>query len=542
MTATNALTRSDLNRPSSLVSVDGRAYPLKSASVNARAEGGIAATTLAQTYENPYAETLEVLYTLPLPADGAVIGYTVRMGTRVIRGEVRKRDEAKEEYRKALFEGRTAALLEQERADTFSQKLGSLPPGETVTVEIEVLQPLAFLPRTKDDRACWEYRFPTIVGVRYEGSTGRVQDAGKLDVDRALAGTPVRLEASLQIADGTAEDIRPYASGQQITALEDGTGARVTLEKGMSLDRDLVIRWSAAKQEVGVRLVEGKGLSCDSGRYLLATLTPPDAAGNTVSRDLTLLIDASGSMSGQPLEQAKTVAIEILRSLDPGDRFEILAFANEVRSLISGPVDANEKSVDRALKELRKLHASGSTEMTKALIKALQPLRPGSQRQVILLSDGYIGFEGEVIGEIWRRLVPGARVHVVGVSSAPNRTLTQGAAHAGRGVEVIIGLEDDAAKAAERLLQATVHPVLTDILIEGPGLVSSAPRKPRDVFAGQPALVFAEVKREGGHVRISGGWQANPRRGSMIWISLSCSGLCRMHPRGKKISPQRRFP
>jgi hypothetical protein len=59
----------------------------------------------------------------------------------VSSGGGRKREEAREEYRKALFEGRTAALLEQERADTFSQKLGSLPPGETADVEIEVLQP-----------------------------------------------------------------------------------------------------------------------------------------------------------------------------------------------------------------------------------------------------------------------------------------------------------------------------------------------------------------------------------------------------------------
>ena len=99
MTTVSALINNDRNRYSSLVSVDGRTYPLKSANLYARAEGGIAATTLTQTYENPYAEALEVLYTLPLPADGAVIGYTIRLGKRMIRGEVRKREEAREEYR-----------------------------------------------------------------------------------------------------------------------------------------------------------------------------------------------------------------------------------------------------------------------------------------------------------------------------------------------------------------------------------------------------------------------------------------------------------
>ncbi len=502
MTTANALPRTGTNRNFGLVSVDGRTYPLKSATISGRAEGGIAATTLSQAYENPYAEALEVLYTLPLPADAAVTGYTVRLGKRVIRGEVRKRDEAREEYRKALFEGRTAALLEQERADTFSQRLGSLPPGETATIEIEVLQPLTFLPGTRNGQPGWEYRFPTVVGVRYEGGENRVPDAEKLDVNRSSNGTPLRLTASLQIADGPAEAVQPRSPEQRLRIQADGQGTLVTLEDGMALDRDLAIRWLTGKQETGVRVAEGKGLPCDGGRYILITLTPPSTTGPAIPRDLTLLIDASGSMSGEPLEQAKTVAVELLHSLDPGDRFEILAFADKVRRLAAGSEDT--KNIDRACRELGKLKASGSTEMTKALTEALKPLRKGSQRQVILLSDGYIGFEQEVVGEIARRLAPGARVHAVGVGSAPNRTLTRGAARAGRGTEIVIGLEDDARQAAERLLQATVRPVLTEIRVQGPAIVRCAPQKPRDVLAGQPALIFAEVKDQGGRLEISG--------------------------------------
>lgn len=50
-----------------LVAVDGRTYPLESARVAARAEGGIALTRLTQQFANPHAEALEVVYTLPLP-------------------------------------------------------------------------------------------------------------------------------------------------------------------------------------------------------------------------------------------------------------------------------------------------------------------------------------------------------------------------------------------------------------------------------------------------------------------------------------------
>ncbi|MBZ5497402.1 MAG: VWA domain-containing protein [Acidobacteriia bacterium] len=505
MANASAVTGTYMTRTAGLVSVDGRTYPLKSARAEARAEGGVAATTFAQTYDNPYHEPLEVLYTLPLPANGAVIGYTIRLGKRMIRGEVKRRAEAQEAYRKALLDGRTAALLEQERADTFTQKLGCLPPGETAEVEIEVLQPLVFLPAVGEMPARWEYRFPTVPDVRYEGAPGRVPDAANLDVDRAAGeGTPVRLVASLFVADGSAALLHPHAPGQVIDLEDHQGGVRIALRDEMKLDRDLVIRWCATQQEVGVRFVEGRGLPCDDGRYILLTLTPPAAVPKGFSRDLTLLIDASGSMSGRPLDRAKIVAEELLRSLDPGDRFEILAFAGGVERLVPHPVEANDKNIRRALDLLGRLEAGGATEMAQAIIAALAPLRRDSQRQVILLSDGYIGFEGEVIGEVLRRLVPGARLHAVGIGAAPNRTLTRGAARAGRGVEILVGDDDDARAASRRLLQATVRPVLTDLEVKGSALVALAPARPQDVLEGQPQVLLAEISIAGGSLEIQG--------------------------------------
>src|SRR5947207_2571611 len=128
-------------RSPTLVSVDGRTYPLRSAHVRARAEGGIAKTTLIQDFSNTHDEPLEVIYTMPLPADGAVLGYTIRMGERIIRGEIEVREKAEARFREALYEGRTAGLLEQNRADTFQQRLGNLPPRTDVQVEIEILHP-----------------------------------------------------------------------------------------------------------------------------------------------------------------------------------------------------------------------------------------------------------------------------------------------------------------------------------------------------------------------------------------------------------------
>jgi Ca-activated chloride channel homolog len=486
MPGTHAMEAPTGPRGAKLVSVDGRTFPLIAARVTATTSGAIACSTLVQTYRNPYAEPLEVIYTLPLPADGAVIGYTMRLGERVIRGEVRPREEARAAYEKALFDGRSAALLEQDRDDTFTQRLGSLPAGQQAELTIEVMHPLSFLVGVGELGPEWEYRFPTVVGPRYMGADGRVPDADRLSPDRASQSgeIPTRIELTL--------------------TTNETAGAAVRRVDSMPLDRDLVVRWAAGETAIGAHLVEGPGLPGDDGRYGVLTITPPRAPAASFARDLTILIDASGSMSGSPIEWAKDVASGLLRSLGEGDRFELIAFSSQPRSLTGGIIPATERSVRDALGALAQLAAGGATEMADALIQALRPLRPDSQHQIVLITDGEIGFEGEIVSRIVNGLKDGARLHTVGVGSAPNRTLTSRAARAGRGVESFVCGDGEVQATVKRLIAATAQPVLTDVAIESTAVIGVAPARPKDVFAGQPLVVAVELDPAGGTLEIEG--------------------------------------
>jgi hypothetical protein len=147
MPAPGVAVRFERERPSpALVSVDGRTYPLRSAQIRARAEGGLASSTLNQVFANPYDEPLEVVYTLPLPADGAVIGYTIRIGERVIRGEVEPREKAEAAYRQALYEGRTAGLLEEDRDARCGAAQRSAQKGASAAFESGVRSPFPACP------------------------------------------------------------------------------------------------------------------------------------------------------------------------------------------------------------------------------------------------------------------------------------------------------------------------------------------------------------------------------------------------------------
>ena len=490
-------------RGPALVALDGRRYPLESARAEVHAESGIAWTRLVQRFQNPHDVPLEVLYTLALPADGAVLSYEIRIGETTFRSEIQTRAAAEEKYLRALDEGRTASLMEQERADTFTQRLGNVPARAVVEASIEVLHPLAFVV-SGDESPDWEYRFPTVVGIRYEGPEGRVVDAPRLDVDRAEPGElPTRLELALTAAGVPGDRGAASPSHEIVSETSEGT-VSVRFAVPAPLDRDVVVRWAAATPQIGLRLAEGRGLPGDEGRYALLTVVPPAVPSSAFRRDLTVLIDASGSMSGAPLALAKGVVSSLLGGLEAGDRFELLAFANEVKRLTPGLINFDSKSLAVARSKLERLAAGGGTEMGRAMREALEPLRPDVQRQVVLVTDGYIGFEADVMREVTTRLPEGSRLHAVGIGAAPNRDLLAGVARAGRGVEVIAGSVATAQDATQRLCAATARPVLTELAISGSALAHVAPRRPRDVFAGQPASVALELKAAGGEVEVRG--------------------------------------
>src|SRR5262249_55863645 len=137
-------------------------------------------------------------------------------------------------------------------------------------------------------------------------------------------------------------------------------------------------------------------------------------------------------------------------------------------------------------------------------LTALAGARGDAQRQVVLITDGLIGSEEQIVKAIHSRLPSSSRLHAVGVGSAVNRTLTASAARAGRGGEVIVGIGEDAERAAARIVSRTAAPLLVNLTISGSALVEHAPARLPDLFAGAPALVGVALRPEGGELAVSG--------------------------------------
>jgi Ca-activated chloride channel family protein len=314
---------------------------------------------------------------------------------------------------------------------------------------------------------------------------------------------------SMRLAgDGTVELVAEEAAPSQAKP-ESEVGHPTVASKGAALDRDLVVRWTVAGKRPGLALDLARpsdGKAHAARAYGLLTLLPPDAAPRkaAVARDLCLLIDTSGSMSGEPLDQARRVLGALVDTLSDADTLEMIEFSSQPSRWKKEPARASEKARADAKCWLGRLTAGGGTEMRSGLLEALSPLRADSQRQIVLVSDGAIGFESEIVADILAKLPESCRVHTVGVGSAVNRSLTQPAARAGRGVELIIGLGEDPERAVARIVARTEAPLVVDLSVEGSALVERAPKRLPDLFAGAPALLSLALDANGGDLVVRG--------------------------------------
>ncbi len=490
---------------SSTLVTDTSALPLESAALRVDARAGVARAVLEQRFKNESSVAMRVTYTLPLPADAAVSGFRFRVGERTIEGTIDKKKRARERFEEALANGQTAAILEQERTSLFTQEIGNVPPGATLVCEVEIDQKLRWL-----DEGSWEWRFPLAAAPRYLGQPGRVADAAKVAFDVAEQ-TGARASLSMSVRDVVVAGRSPESPSHPLSCVDRGGAFRVELGSGnaVALDRDVVVRWPVATDRPSIEIDTcgpRDGRLADA--HALFTIVPPrkDAHRTPVPRDLTILLDTSGSMGGQPIEQAKRVALAMVDSLAEDDRVEMIEFSNQPNRWCAEIARATTESKRDAATWIRGLRASGGTEMRSGILEALRPrhAREGALTQVVLVTDGLIGFEQEIVKEILSLLPRDARLHTVGVGSSVNRSLTQPAARAGRGVEVVIGLGEDPERAVARLLARSVAPAIAEIEVSGSALLEIAPAKVPDVFAGAPLLLSARVKREGGEIVLRG--------------------------------------
>jgi Ca-activated chloride channel homolog len=476
-----------------LLGPDGKVFPLEHTDVRADISGPVARVVVRQTFKNPFEEAIEAIYVFPLPDRAAVDDMTIEIGARRIRGEIKKRAEAEKIYEAAKSAGKTAALLTQERPNIFTQSLANILPGEAIVVEIRYAETLAY------EKGGYTFVFPMVVGPRFNPA-GAVPDAGNIPSEPGeflkpgeRSGHDLALTVTLD-AGVPVENLDCPSHRVDCSSEDGGSRASVTIHPTDTIpNKDFILKWRVAGEKPRAAVLAHR---TGVGGFFTLMIQPeesPDPA-YVIPREVFLVVDCSGSMSGPPIETAKSIVRRTLRTLGPADTFQILKFSQTASGLAEAPLPVTPENVEKGLAYIDAMSGHGGTQMLEGIRASLAGSRPPDRMRVVhFLTDGYIGNETHILDEV-KKLLAGARIFPLGVGSSPNRYLIDRLARVGRGASSYIRINASAERVAkevvkfvERVRQAT----LVDIEVDWGGLPVKdiLPTTIPDLFVGQPVVI-----------------------------------------------------
>ncbi len=485
--------------------------PLLRNEVTVDISGDLASVALIQTFANPGDLALDARYVFPLPENAAVHAMRLVSGDMVIEAQIKRVEEAQQVFQQAKQEGKQAALLTQHRPNVFTQDIANLPPGHEVRVEIEYAHPVPKLD------GAYNFHFPMVVGPRYvPAQRAHAGEPEPLAMGHWSVSTPevpefiepARVSMHMRLDGGAA--LRSVRSpSHSLTVTGSGTTREIELD-GTIPNRDFVLRYALADDELAASVTA----FAEEGRGVVSLLIDPpmDVLDSRLTpREMVFVLDTSGSMRGAPMESSKAFMRKVLETLRPTDSFRIVRFSRNASQLSTEPLPATAANLQKGFDYVDRLAASGGTEMRSGVNAAFGPdPLPGTVRNVVFLTDGYIGNDVDVI-----RLVEAnrgeARLFALGIGQSVNRYLLEQMARTGHGTARVVLNMNEAGPAAVQLAEQLSAPYLTDIRIDwGEAPVRDVtPEILPDLYLGQPLRLLGKFDEAGTyaitvHGRIAG--------------------------------------
>ena len=529
-----------------------RVAPVLDTDVDMRVTGYINRAHLTQTFTNGSDEWMEGIYVFPLPENAAVDHMRIRIGERVIEGQIKEKQQARKTYEQAKRAGKRASLVEQERPNMFTTSLANIGPHETIKVEIEYQQTLVY------DQGQFRLRLPLAITPRYipgmpqernpvtsgHGSaqpTAQVPDADRITPLVALDQkiNPVAIHIELDAGFAVSQIKSSY---HPISLNNHGEGRyTINLAKGqVPSDHDFELVWTPEAGQAPQAALFRERVGDEM--YYLGMVLPPQAdtqQSHTLAREVIYVIDTSGSMGGVSIRQARTALMLALKRLRSDDYFNVIQFNSVTDTLFDHPVPANLLNKTLAMRYVMNLEAGGGTEMMDAMHKALAGNEDSPRlRQVIFLTDGAVGNE-DALFEYIRHHLGNSRLFTVGIGSAPNSHFMSKAAQFGRGTFTYISRVTEVAEKMQALFAKLDSPVMRDLVLQPHfNHFEMSPSHLPDLYQGEPLMFTARSDSANGELVLKGlrqqqAWstslylqQAKPGRGiAQLWARQRIASL-----------------
>ncbi len=485
--------------------LDRRPAGVALASVAARVSlmGRTARTVLQIELANPGPRREEAVLLVPLPAGAVVSGFDFQGPAAEPTAQLLRWDHARAEYDRIVAQIRDPALLEFAGHDLLRSSVFPVEPGGTQSVRItweSLLVPEGaridyLLPRT----ASLERRVPWSIEVDVDPSAGVLSlysPSHELLVKRTADGG---FSAHLAADDA----LQPGAFRLSLLSDADGPPASIFAYPD----------------------------PLEGGGFFLALATPPSEVADVPrwSREITLVLDRSGSMAGGKLDQAKAAVLQVVEGLRDGESFNLVDYSTTVSRFAAKAVPRTDRTVADLRAYLAALRPHGGTNIHDALVEALAPAPiSGSLPLILFLTDG-LPTVGRTTERDIRALVEagnphGRRVFTFGVGDDVNAPLLDRIADVTRAVTTYVKPSEDVELAVARVASRLQGPVLTDLVVEALGVDGSldtrrihdlVPIVLPDLYGDDQLVVLGRYRGHGSlRLRLSGSPGVGGRVGS----------------------------
>ncbi|MFT4036549.1 MAG: VIT domain-containing protein [Thermomicrobiales bacterium] len=471
----------------------------------------VATTHVKQVFHNPHDWVAEGTYIFPVPADAAVSEFSMTVDGEPISAKLLNADEARSIYDEIVRNLRDPALLEYVGSGAIQASVFPIPAGEDREIELAYSQ---ILPA---ENGLNHYRYPL----------------------NAQAFTTTALDnVSVRVSVDSSDPLRAVYSPSHDIAVDrqdDNHFVAGYEESGVRPDQDFELFWSVSPDTVGANVVSYFDPATDQGYFLM--LAAPGITQDTeiVAKDVVVVLDTSGSMEGEKIEQAREALLYVLDHLNPEDRFNIVEFSTGAREYDRSLLPAAD--APDAVPWVERLEATGGTDINLALLNALDMVEPGRPTMVLFLTDG-VATEGEqdtsrIISNIQSAAPANVRLFAFGVGDDVDTILLDSLSSEQHGRTTYVRPGQALNEAVSSFYAGITAPVLADVSLTVDGVTTEDiyPAPLPDLFAGSQ-LVALGTYREGGKAEITLSGQVNGKETTFSYpATFAASGGSDFLPR-----------
>lgn len=446
--------------------------------------GLLATIKLKQTFLNDQNDWVtEGVYAFPMADKSAVYQLKMTIGERVIEGEIHAKKVAEQIYQQAKADGLTATMVKQYRPNIFTSEIANIGPLEEISVEITYQMTLNY------SQKYYELRLPMAIKTRYipPGVDAQLPVSSGV-VDHNYRKIKINLDAGFEL-----DELRSLHHNVEIDQQFDRHQISLT-DQQLYDSNDFVLRWfpRADKTPKAAYFSEQK----DGFEYSLLMVLPPNSAEKSnQARNMTYIMDTSGSMHGMALEQSKDALLYALSELDDTTYFNVIDFDSTAKALFPASRLATPDNIGLALDFVDGFSSDGGTNMAPALQIAMQRenIVADHLNQIIFMTDGSVGNEAMIFDQIAQD-IGDARLFTIAIGPAPNNYFMSKAAMFGRGTYTHIAALADVNESMSQLFTQLTHPALTDLAVtwDTTGVVQSPSVIP-DLYMDQPLVITSKT-------------------------------------------------